>query len=132
MIKGPHLILGILPAFWWLAGCGGAPAAADWQKPQPPARVANGGIKEADLATITLTRQAEERLGIETAEVEFKAVERTLTLAGEVVVPPGRTLTATAPIAGTAQAARISPCRPTDAREASRRRSEPRQPGRKF
>ena len=104
MIRSPHLILGVLPAFWWLAGCGGAPAAVDRQKPQPPARVSNGGIKEADLATITLTRQAEERLGIETAEVEFRAVERTLTLAGEVVVPPGHTLTASAPIAGTAQA----------------------------
>ena len=69
--------------------------------PVPPAKVANGGVKETDLATITLTEEAERRLGIETAAAEEKPGRRLDTWAGEVVVPPDQALLVTAPAAGT-------------------------------
>jgi RND family efflux transporter MFP subunit len=67
----------------------------------PPAAVRNGGIKEADLATITLTPQAEQRLGIQTVPVTVGRMARSRTLAGEVVVPPDRSQLVLSPVAGT-------------------------------
>jgi multidrug efflux pump subunit AcrA (membrane-fusion protein) len=43
---------------------------------------------EADLNTITLAPEAEQRLGIETAIVERRAVAQTRMLGGEVISPP--------------------------------------------
>ncbi len=59
--------------------------AADDKKPGP-AIIANG-VKEADLATVKLTPDAEKRLAIETAAVERKSVPRTRTFGGEAMVP---------------------------------------------
>jgi RND family efflux transporter MFP subunit len=67
--------------------------------------VQNGNVKETELATITLTPKAEERLGIRTVQVEFGPAPRSETLAGEVVVPPGQALVLSAPVAGTLQPA---------------------------
>ncbi len=81
-----------------ICGCGkSAPAAT--QK-TPPAKVATIA-KEAELATIVLTPEAEKRLGIQLAEVERKRVTRMRTLGGEVTIPPGRAVVVTAPLAGT-------------------------------
>ena len=64
------------------AACGGQ-QASEGQKPaasatasETPAKVQNAG-KEADLATVTLAPQAEARLGIRTAAVEWRKVGRT-------------------------------------------------------
>jgi RND family efflux transporter MFP subunit len=57
-------------------------------------------VRESELATLTLTPEAEKRLGIELASVEWKRVQRTRTFGGEVVVPAGREITVTAPMAG--------------------------------
>jgi RND family efflux transporter MFP subunit len=65
----------------------------------PPAKVANG-VKESDLATVTLSPEAEQRLGIATARVEKRRVARTLKLSGEIVAIPGRRIFVTAPVAG--------------------------------
>ncbi len=65
----------------------------------PPAKVANG-VKESELTTVTLSPQAEQRLGIETARVEKRHVARTLKLGGEIVAVPGRRIFVTAPTAG--------------------------------
>jgi len=74
--------------------------AAQAQKPAPPAKVENP-VKEGDLATVTLSTEAEARLGIRTAPVEFTAVTQSRTFGGEVVLPPDSTIIVSAPMAGT-------------------------------
>lgn len=81
------------------SGCA-AQKAAESQKPAPPAKVENA-VAQGDLATVTLSSEAETRLGIRTAPVEFTNVTRTRTLAGEVVLPPDATIIVSAPMAGT-------------------------------
>lgn len=87
-----------------LAGCqpsgGAAPPPA---KPAAPAKV-EGAPKEADLATLTLTPDAETRLGVVTAAADRKPVARTTTYAGEVVIPSGRLTAVTSPFVGTLKA----------------------------
>ncbi|MEJ7741000.1 MAG: efflux RND transporter periplasmic adaptor subunit [Chitinophagaceae bacterium] len=70
------------------------------EKPKPPATQSNP-VKEADLNTITLTEKAVERLGIRTVEVVDQAVGNSRSFSGEVVAIPGKTVTLTAPVAGT-------------------------------
>ncbi len=65
----------------------------------PPAKVANG-VKESELATVTLSPEAEQRLGIETAPVENRQVARMLRLGGEIIALPGRRIFISAPMAG--------------------------------
>lgn len=72
----------------------------------PPAKV-SGAVKESDLSTVTLTADAEKRLGIRTEAVKRTAVPETTTVAGEVIVPPGGTLEVAAPVAGTLTAASV-------------------------
>ncbi len=78
-----------------LAGCDTAPAAKS-----APAATLSGAIPEADLATVTLSPQAVSRLGIETSALDSSNVAPSLSVGGEVVVPPGRALVITAPVAG--------------------------------
>lgn len=81
-----------------LGGCG---------KSTPPASVKTAPAKvdkypqESDIDRVTLTPKAAERLGITTARVERKSVQRRRTLGGEVLVPTGRTVVVTAPVPGT-------------------------------
>lgn len=63
--------------------------ASEQLKSAPPASVSNP-IKEESLATVTLTPQAEQRLGISTAEVVSKKVRRTRVFGGELLVALGR------------------------------------------
>ncbi|MBP8303088.1 MAG: efflux RND transporter periplasmic adaptor subunit [Phycisphaerae bacterium] len=91
-----------------------AAIAALWgcnRKPTPkreptakPATVQNA-VKETDLTTVTLTPQAESRLGIETTAVESRPVERVRTFGGEVMPVSGRSVTVSAPLSGTLQGA---------------------------
>jgi RND family efflux transporter MFP subunit len=60
-------------------------------------------VKEAELATVTLSQDAERRLAIKTEAVVRRAVPRSRTLGGEITVPSGSTLAITAPVAGTLQ-----------------------------
>ena len=87
------------------AGCN---RTADAPKATPPAAVANS-VAESKLATVTLTPEAEKRLGIEIATVAVESVARTRTVGGEVVVPPGRSVTVSAPTAGTIQSSGTVP-----------------------
>jgi len=48
-------------------------------------------VTENDLASIVLTPEAEHRLGITTAPMQMKKVERSRALAGELLLPLGRT-----------------------------------------
>src|SRR5262245_9755594 len=61
---------------------GGAAAAK-----RSPATVSNP-VKETDLATITLTPEAERRLGLGLATVERRKVVRARLFGGEVIIPP--------------------------------------------
>lgn len=73
-------------------------------KPQasPPAAAKPAAVtaKEGDLITVTLTPEAEARLGIRTADVELRKVARARPLGGEAVLPPGQDVTVAAPLAG--------------------------------
>jgi RND family efflux transporter MFP subunit len=73
-----------------------------------PAKV-QAPVKEAELTTITLTPEAEKRLGIETAVIAMQNVARTRSLGGEVVVIPGASVKVAAPVAGTLQAEGVPP-----------------------
>lgn len=83
------------------AGCGPQGAKEAAESP-PPAKVAKPA-DENQLATIILTPQAEERLGIPLGlgRVERKPMRRNRTIGGEVVFPPGQAITVSAPQSGT-------------------------------
>ena len=70
------------------------------EKAPPPAKVANP-VRESDFSSVTLTSEAEARLAIATAAVEEREVQQVRAVGGEVVAPPGRAATVTAPLAGT-------------------------------
>ena len=70
------------------------------EKTPPPAKV-EGAKPETELATVTLTPEAEQRLGLTFAPVERRAVPHVRTVGGIVEAPPGRSLPITAPLAGT-------------------------------
>jgi cobalt-zinc-cadmium efflux system membrane fusion protein len=80
-----------------LVACQESPAATS--KPAPPAHVTNAQPESA-LATIKLTPQAEQRLGLEYALVARQPVRGTRKLSGQVVVPPGRSMIVSAPFGG--------------------------------
>ena len=67
-----------------------------------PAKVATIA-KEDQLNTIVLTPQAEDRLGIATASVELRSVQKTRTYGGEVTLPTGALIVVSAPLGGTLQ-----------------------------
>ena len=56
---------------------------------------------EAELSTVKLTPEAVKRLGIETVTVRTDSASATRTLGAEIVVPEGRSVVVTAPVAGT-------------------------------
>jgi RND family efflux transporter MFP subunit len=91
------ILLGSIPM-----GCGAMKAkeAAPAAKAAAPAKVEKMP-GEADLTTITLTPEAETRLRIKTVAIEAKDVTPTRVVGGEIIVPPGRTLIVSSPIAGT-------------------------------
>lgn len=76
------------------------PQAAETHKAVPPAKVENA-VKETDLATLKLSPQAEQRLGITLAEAVVQPVAEVRNFAGEVVLPPDRTTSVAAPMGGT-------------------------------
>lgn len=80
-----------------LSACSSPPKA---EHAAPPAKVENAP-KEAGLSTVTLTAEAEGRLGVKTVPVDERLLAGARRVGGEVVVPPGRSLTVTAPLAGT-------------------------------
>lgn len=88
----------LLALFSAIGACSGpAPKAP---APLAAAHVENP-VVEAGLTSVTLTAEAEKRLAIETVPVTMEQVAGTRTIGGEVVVPPGRAVTVTAPVAGT-------------------------------
>jgi RND family efflux transporter MFP subunit len=79
-------------------GCssGGPPAT-----PHEAAATVQNPRTEADLTTVTLSDDAVKRLGIATVTVTTESAPSTRTFGGDVVVPEGRSVVVTAPVAGT-------------------------------
>src|SRR4051812_30110127 len=94
------LIIGATGAGWWLLAA--KPAAGGKQGAAIPAAVAKT-FKEDQSVGVTLTPEAEQRLGVRTAPVERKSVARVRMYGGEVTIPPGRAVAVTAPLAGVLQ-----------------------------
>ncbi len=84
-----------------LAACGGGSPS---EKPQPPATIAHP-VNESDLTSISLTPEAEHRIGIVTAVVERRRVPRTRSVGGDLMVRPGNLAVLVAPRAGTVRGA---------------------------
>ncbi len=55
---------------------------------------------ETELATITLTADADRRLGITTAEVTEREITQRRTFGGQAMVPAGKTIIVSSPLAG--------------------------------
>ncbi|MGE0392957.1 MAG: efflux RND transporter periplasmic adaptor subunit [Vicinamibacterales bacterium] len=100
------LAVGSCAAVIGLCACGQEKAAPP--KPVAPAKVAATG-SETTLATLTLTADAQRRLGIETAGVERQAVAQTRTLGADVMPAGGAQTTVTAPFTGTLSNAGVVP-----------------------
>jgi RND family efflux transporter MFP subunit len=95
-MRVPVFVIYLLMLLTW--SCGGdasAPAANP-----APASVAQPRT-EAELTTVTLTQEAVTRLGVEAVEAKVERVSEVRTLGGEIVVPEGRAIAVTAPVAGT-------------------------------
>lgn len=82
--------------FWcalWVAlvtGCGARSVA--------PSSTSHSAPRASGLV---LTREQAQRIDLRTQRVSLDAIETTRTFVGEVLAPPGRTVTLTAPVAGT-------------------------------
>ncbi len=80
-----------------VSGCGSQSSTT--AKPTAPAKV-ELVPHESELATITLTPEAESRLGISTVASELRRVQQHRTFGGEVIVPSGRSIVVAAPVSG--------------------------------
>ncbi len=92
-----HQFASLLTIALLTAGCsrGTAPEAHE-----APATIEHPRT-EAELSTIRLTAEAANRLGIATVVVTTETAAATRTLGGDIVVPEGRGVVVTAPVAGT-------------------------------
>lgn len=88
------------------SGCG--PQSSSKAKPISPVKV-ELVPHESDLATITLTPEAENRLGITTVASELRRVQQHRTLGGEVIIPSGRSIIVAAPVSGVVTTSTNSP-----------------------
>jgi RND family efflux transporter MFP subunit len=79
------------------------PAPSSAPKATPPANVAKV-VKEESLATVTLTQEAETRLGVKTAPVTRRELQRARFYGGEAMVPVGRLVIVSAPLGGVVKA----------------------------
>jgi len=70
------------------------------EESQKPAKVENA-VQESALSTVTLSAEAEERLGIELKQVENRSLPGSLELGGEIISVPGNDVKVSAPVAGT-------------------------------
>lgn len=94
MIK--HRYVAVIAALSVLASCGGEKSGP--AKPAP-SKVENG-VPESALTTVTLTPEAERRLGITTAAVDITSAPNMRTYAGVVAAAPGASVVVAAPFSG--------------------------------
>jgi RND family efflux transporter MFP subunit len=91
----PALVMSTLAA----PGCQPTVAPAAAAKAPAPAKVLTPA-KEADLATVKLTEDAEKHLGLTLAEVQRKRVPLNASYGGEVMIPSGRLIMVASPFIG--------------------------------
>lgn len=85
-----------------LTSCSPTPqAAASSSKADPPAKVGGALLKEGELASVTLTPEAEARLGVRFAPVTLASGAEIRKFNAEVVLPPGSSVIVAAPVSGT-------------------------------
>ncbi|MCE9567251.1 MAG: efflux RND transporter periplasmic adaptor subunit [Planctomycetes bacterium] len=89
-------------AGWFLLGW--KPNTEKTPPPPVPATVPKP-FKEDQGTTFTLTADAEKQLALKTGKVERKPMPRRRAYGGELVVPPGRAVVVSSPLAGTLQVA---------------------------
>lgn len=92
-----RLVMSVLACAVVVTACGNEPDAT---KAAPQASVSKK-VNESELVKVTLTAEAEARLGIALGEVVSRKVPRRRTTAAEIVVPSGGALQLTAPVAAT-------------------------------
>jgi biotin carboxyl carrier protein len=85
--------------FATLIGSGCGPKTSTHSKSVAPSKV-EMVPHESDLATITLTKEAEDRLGITAFPTELRHVQQHRSFGGEVMIPSGRSIMIAAPVAG--------------------------------
>ena len=85
-----------LAALLCLAGCG----KSEKPKAVSPSEVKNP-VKESELTTVTITPDAEKRLGIKTVVIKTDNVRATREVGGEIQAVPGQAVTIVAPVQGT-------------------------------
>jgi len=90
----------------WSAACGGS-SGSPTSKPAPAAKVDSPKL-ESDLATVTLSADAQKHIAIQTMKATIAAVSLTRTVGAEAMVPPGKSVVITAPIAGILSAGRAA------------------------
>lgn len=93
-----------LTAFLTLSACKTDSAKSAAPKAESPAKLNGTAVKEADLTSITLTEQAENRLGIRIEEAKGGSGSTLKQFTGEVVAPLSSTVTVSSPVAGTLHA----------------------------
>jgi RND family efflux transporter MFP subunit len=83
--------------------------ACSREQPAPaahqPAATVSQPKAEADLTTVTLSAEAIKRLGIEIEVAQVQDASVTRTVGGDIVVPEGKRVQVTAPVAGTLSSA---------------------------
>lgn len=84
-----HLLIFLSCLVIW--GCSSNSEQSE-QSAEVPAKIENPA-QEANLTTLTLTPEAEQRLGIETDLVRSEQLVEARTFAGEAVIPAGSSLT---------------------------------------
>ena len=91
------LVLILIAAAIGSAACGKSDTPA--AKAAAPAKIDNP-VKEASLTSITLTAEAEKRLGLATAPVEKRLLPARFEQGGEIIAVPGGMSRIAAPVAG--------------------------------
>ncbi len=86
----------VVASVMYLCACSGTGS----EQQSPPAHV-DQPTTEVQLTTITLTADAERRIGIELGTIEQREIGQQRTLGGELIVPPGSGITVTAARAAT-------------------------------
>lgn len=83
----------------WSSAFGVLAGACSKAAPRAALPPSSAVVVAADRVVVTLTPEARQHLGIAVASVTQKDVHRVRKLAGDVRVPPGRSITLTAPLA---------------------------------
>jgi RND family efflux transporter MFP subunit len=84
-----------------LGACAGCARSAPAETKKAAPATVQSPKTEAELTTVTLAPDAVKRIGIETAPAAIERVAATRMLGGEIVVPEGRGVVVSAPVAGT-------------------------------